>query len=91
MFLNLLQDTKIRYTLYLTIFPDSSPKKKKYTLSSLGKNARFRNFEDSFIWLNEAMVINICYNATDPNIGLALKSARWQCSFDDPQALNFIS
>ena len=51
-----------------------SKKEKKYKLSSLGKHARFRTFEDSFIWLNEAMVVNTCFNATDPNVGLALSS-----------------
>lgn len=51
-----------------------SKKEKKFKLSSLGKQARFRTFEDSFIWLNEAMVVNTCFNATDPNVGLALSS-----------------
>lgn len=51
-----------------------SKKEKKYTLSSLGKEARFRTFEDSFIWLNEAMVVNACFNATDPHVGLALSA-----------------
>lgn len=51
-----------------------SKKEKKYKISSLGKQARFRTFEDSFIWLNEAMIVNTCFNATDPHIGLALSS-----------------
>lgn len=51
-----------------------SKKEKKYQLSSLSKSARFRTFEDSFIWLNEAMVVNTCFNATDPNVGLALSA-----------------
>ena len=51
-----------------------SKREKKYKLSSLGKNARFRTYEDSFIWLNEAMVVNACFNATDPHVGLALSS-----------------
>lgn len=51
-----------------------SKKEKKYRLSSLGKQARFRTFKDSFIWLNEAMVVNTCFNATDPHVGLALSS-----------------
>jgi hypothetical protein len=51
-----------------------SKKEKKYKLSALGKDARFRTFEDSFIWLNEAMVVNTCFNATDPNVGLALSA-----------------
>jgi len=51
-----------------------SKKEKKYRLSSLGKQARFRTFEDSFIWLNEAMIVNTCFNATDPHVGLALSA-----------------
>ena len=51
-----------------------SKKEKKYKLSSLGKQARFRSYEDSFVWLNEAMVVNACMNATDPNVGLALSA-----------------
>lgn len=51
-----------------------SKKEKRYTLSSLDRNARFRAYEDSFVWLSEAMVINACYNTTDPNIGLALSA-----------------
>ena len=51
-----------------------SKKEKKYQLSSISKSARFREYEDSFIWLNEAMVVNACFNSTDPNIGLALSA-----------------
>lgn len=45
---------------------------KKFTLSSLSKNARFRDYEDAFVWLNEAMMTNPCFNATDPTVGLGL-------------------
>jgi len=51
-----------------------SKKEKKYRLSTISEQARFRNYEDSFIWLNEAMIINTCFNVTDPNIGLALSA-----------------
>ena len=51
-----------------------SKKEKKYQLSSISKQARFRGYEDSFVWLNEAMIVNACFNATDPNIGLALSA-----------------
>lgn len=51
-----------------------SKREKKYQISSLGKQARFRSYEDSFVWLNEAMIVNTCLNATDPNIGLALSA-----------------
>ena len=49
-----------------------SRKEKKYKLSSISKQARFRSYEDSFIWLNEALIVNTCFNSTDPNVGLAL-------------------
>ncbi len=51
-----------------------SKKEKKYQLSSISKKARYRTYEDSFGWMNEAMVVNTCFNATDPTIGLALSS-----------------
>lgn len=51
-----------------------SKKEKKYMLSSISKSARFRNYEDSFLWLNEAMIVNTCFNATEPNVGLALSA-----------------
>lgn len=49
-----------------------SKKEKKYTLSSINQNARYTTYKDSFLWLNEALIINSCFNSTDPNIGLAL-------------------
>ena len=51
-----------------------SKKEKKYKLSTISKEARYREYEDSFMWLNDAMITNTCYNSTDPNIGLNLNS-----------------
>ena len=62
------------YAVFDGIPGQLSRKEKKYKLSSLNRNARFRAYEDSFIWLNEAMVVNACFNATDPNVGLALSA-----------------
>lgn len=62
------------YAVFDNIPGQLSKKEKKYKLSSLGKKARFRTYEDSFIWLNEAMIVNACFNSTAPNIGLALSS-----------------
>ncbi|MBP5202142.1 DUF4143 domain-containing protein, partial [bacterium] len=62
------------YAVFDEIPGQLSKKEKKYTFSAIDKNARFRSYEDSFIWLSEAMVTNPCYNSTDPNIGLALTS-----------------
>jgi len=49
-----------------------SKKEKKYKLSSISKQARLRNYENAFMWLADGMITNPCFNATDPNIGLAL-------------------
>lgn len=62
------------YAVFDEIPGQLSKKEKKYKLSAIDKNARFRSYEDSFIWLNEAMVVNTCFNATDPNVGLALSA-----------------
>ena len=43
---------------------------KKFNISSLDENARYRNYEGAFYWLNDACLINIAYNTTEPNIGL---------------------
>lgn len=45
---------------------------KRFTLSSLGRSARFREYENSFLYLDDSMIINTCYNSTAPNIGLKL-------------------
>lgn len=62
------------YAVFDGIPGQLSKKEKKYKLSSISKNARFRSYEDSFIWLSESMVVNVCFNATDPTVGLALSA-----------------
>jgi len=49
-----------------------SKKEKKFNLSSLGKNARLRTYEDAFMWLADGMIINPCLNSTDPSVGLSM-------------------
>lgn len=49
---------------------------KKFRLSALKKEARFREYEDALFWLNDAMIINTCYNSTAPDIGLKLNMDR---------------
>lgn len=43
---------------------------KKFNISGLDENARYRNFEGAFYWLEDAYLVNIAYNTTEPNIGL---------------------
>ena len=49
-----------------------SKHEKKFTLASLGANARSRGYEDAFFWLDESFLVNRCVNATDPRVGLSL-------------------
>lgn len=47
---------------------------KKFRLASISKEARFREYEDAMFWLKDAMIINPCYNSTEPSIGLKLNT-----------------
>lgn len=49
---------------------------KKFRFSSLKKEARFREYEDALFWLDDAMIVNICFNSTAPNVGLKLNMDR---------------
>lgn len=40
-----------------------SKHEKTFKLSSIKKEARFREYEDAFIWLDEAMIVNVAFNA----------------------------
>jgi len=49
---------------------------KKFKLSSIKKEARFREYEDALFWLDDAMIVNTCYNSTEPSVGLKLNMDR---------------
>ncbi len=53
-----------------------SKREKKFKLASLSKEARFRDYEDSLFWLDDAMIVNMCHNSTEPSIGLKLNRDR---------------
>ncbi len=49
-----------------------SKHEKKFHLSEIDSNARKRRYETAFLWLSDAMVANIAYNATAPDSGLSI-------------------
>lgn len=49
-----------------------SKHEKRFTLSSLDKNARMRSYEEAFFWLGDARIANLCYACDDPGVGLSL-------------------
>jgi predicted AAA+ superfamily ATPase len=53
-----------------------SKHEKKFRLSALKPGAKYRDWDDAFFWLKDARIVNICYNSTEPNIGLKLNEKR---------------
>ncbi len=53
-----------------------SKHEKKFRLSDIKTGARMRNYKQPFYWLDDAMIVNTCYNSTEPNIGLKLNMER---------------
>ena len=55
--------------------PQLSKHEKKFRLSALKPGAKYRDWDDAFFWLKDSKVVNICYNSTEPNIGLKMNSS----------------
>ena len=53
-----------------------SKHEKKFILSSLGKGSRYRDYDNSFLWLEDSMICNICYNSTEPSVGINMNRDR---------------
>jgi len=51
-------------------------REKKFKFSSLDKDARYRDYEDAFVWLAEAKMVNPCFGATEPTVGLRMNYER---------------
>ena len=75
---------KVR-AIYRHIPSALSSHEKKFRLADLDKNARMRRYENAFLWLSDAMVANIAYNSTTPDIGLEmnLQSSLFKCYSHD--------
>lgn len=48
---------------------------KKFNLASLDVNARYREYYGALYWLEDAGLVNLAYNTTEPNIGLGLNKS----------------
>ncbi len=47
-----------------------------FMLSAIEKGASFDDYQDAIFWLTDAMIINPCFNTTEPNVGLNLNRER---------------
>ncbi|MBE6273036.1 MAG: ATP-binding protein [Bacteroides sp.] len=71
------EGTENRVTSIYDEIPSQLQKhEKKFRLSALKEEARMRDYESAFFWLSDARIINCCYNATEPSIGLRLNEER---------------
>ncbi len=64
------------FALFDSIPGQLAKKEKRFNLASINKEARYRTYEESFLWLNEAMIVNTCFLSTDPHTGLGLNLDR---------------
>ena len=64
-------DTKVK-SIFEEIPSQLQKHEKKFRLSALKEGARARDYETAFFWLDDAMIINSCYNTTEPNVGMKL-------------------
>ena len=46
--------------------------KRHFKLSALKSGARFSEYQEPLFWLEDAMIVNNCYNATEPSLGLRM-------------------
>ena len=46
---------------------------KKFKLADIEQGARYRSYESSFLWLQDAKFVSTCYNVTEPQVGMRLK------------------
>lgn len=58
---------------------------KKFKLSDIKKGARNDEYKEAFLWLEDAKLVNMCYRATEPNIGLKMNKDKesYKCYFAD--------
>lgn len=58
--------------MYDAIPSELSKHDKVFNLSDIDKNGKFSNYEDPIYWLEDSMIVNTCYNSTEPSIALGL-------------------
>ena len=65
-------NSKKLLNMYDNIPGQLSSGSKKFKMSLIDKSARFGNYENEIAWLDDAKIINLCNNVTDPSVCLAL-------------------
>ena len=53
-----------------------SKQEKRVRLSNISSESDYPSYEETFEWLEDSMITNMCFNTTDPNIGLGINEER---------------
>lgn len=70
-------DKKTKISSILDNIPSQlADKNRRFHLSSINSKARLREYEDSFMWLQDAGVALSCYNITEPKVPLKINENR---------------
>ena len=65
---------EVKVTKIFDTIPSQLQKhEKKFRLSALHIGARSRNLENAFFWLEESRVVNFCFAATEPTVGIEMR------------------
>lgn len=58
---------------------------KRFVLSAISDDARLREYEDALIWLSQSKMVNLCFNTTEPTVGLMTRmdSSMFKCYHSD--------
>lgn len=49
---------------------------KRVVFKDVEKGSSFEQYEDTFFWLEDSMICNICFNCADPKVGLSVNEDR---------------
>lgn len=53
-----------------------SRSERRVVMNKVEKGGSFPKYHDTFYWLADSMIVNECFNSTDPNVGLSLNEDR---------------
>ena len=56
--------------IYNLIPAQLSETNKRFMFSAISDNARHREYENALLWLADAKIVNLCFNTTEPTVGL---------------------
>lgn len=81
LYANDISRADVRYRTRIASIFDQIPAflsrhEKRVRLANLEAKASYPLYQDTFFWLGSAMMVNECFNCSDPNVGLSINEDR---------------